>query len=148
MCRSGPCNFAQKFEGHTCYGKLLEYFSSVGIPKIIRMDNFNTLKSETSSAIRDRIPVKFSAPYHDISHKSIERTNKTLEDILKKFLATHLRTWDELIPLLLVSIREVPNERTKFRTTELVYSRKLSGSMSLAGEMWTRGDPMERKVKM
>jgi len=130
--------------------KILEFFCLVGFPKVVRMDNFSTFRSELLTALRDKLQIKalFSAPYHSESHGSVERTIKTLEDILKKFLTENPRTWDQLIPLLLFAIRSVPNESTKLSPSQLVYGREMRGLMSLTRELWTNGDPMEKGLKM
>ena len=79
------------------------------------MDNFSTFRSELFTALRDKLQInaKFSALYHSASDGSVERTITTLEDIFKKFLAEHLRTWDDLVPLVLFAVRNVVQDSTK-----------------------------------
>ena len=140
----------RNLKAETIADKLLEFFSRVGLPQTIRSDNFQSFRSQILDALRDKLGInpQFSAVYHAQSHGSVERANRTVECILKKFLADHPRNWDQLIMYLLFCLRETPNESTKFSPSELVYGRKMRGLLDVAKESWTRGNPIERKLNM
>jgi len=46
------------------------------------------------------------------------------------------RNWDQLLPFLLFSIREVPQASTGFSPFELLYGRRPRGLLDLAKEAW------------
>ena len=140
----------RNLKAETIADRLLEIFSRVGIPQTIKSDNFQSFRSQIMSALRDKLGInpEFSAVYHSQSHGSVERANRSVEDVLKKFLADYPKIWDSLIMYLLFCLRETPHESTKFSPAELVYGRKIRGLMAVAKETWTRNDPMERKMNM
>jgi len=53
----------------------------------------------------------------------VERFNQTLKKMLKKVMEADGRNWDQLLPLLLFSILEVPQASTGFSPFELLYGR-------------------------
>ena len=140
----------RNLKAETIAEALIQFFSLFGICKTIRMDQMPSFRSEILTALRNKLGIQaeFSAPYHCISHGTVERLNRTIEGILKKFLADHSRDWDQLINLLLFALRETPNESTKYSPAQLVFGRKLRGLMAVAREIWERGDPMEGRLKM
>jgi len=134
----------------TIADKLIDFFSFAGIPKVIRSDNMGAFRSEIFSALRERLGIeaRFSTPYHFQSHGGIERGNRTLGDILRKFLESYPKTWDQLLPYILFALREVKNETTNYSPAELVFGRRIRGLLAIARDCWTNGDPMEKKLKM
>ena len=134
----------------TIADKLLEFFSYSSIPKVIRMDNMPSFKSEILTAVRRKLGIEanFSAPYHPQSHGAVERTNRTLEEMLRKFCNENCKQWDKFLPYLLFALREVPNSSTKFSPAELIFGRKMRGLLAVMRENWTVGDPVESQLKM
>ena len=106
----------KNLKAETVADELIDFFSYAGFPQCIKADNFQTFKGELFSALHKKLGVEmlFSAPYHSQSHGSIERANKTLEEILRKFLADHTRDWDTLIPYLLLLCEK---SQTKVQST-------------------------------
>ena len=129
---------------------LIEFFSWTGIPKTITCDNMASFRSEIFSALREKLGIEanFSSPWHYISHGKIERTNRTLEQMLRRFILDYPHTWDQLMKYFLLALREAPSEATKFSPSELVFGRKMRGLLAVARETWTRGDPIQRKLKV
>jgi len=132
-------------KAETIAEKLIGFFSYASIPRIIRMDNMPSFRSEILTALRGKLGIaaSFSAPYHPTSHGGIERTNRTIEEMLRKFTQENPKQWDKLIPYLLFALREVPNSSTKFSPAELVYGRKFRGLLAVMRENWTFGNPLE-----
>jgi len=119
--------------------QLLQYFCQVGFLDTIRSDNANQFRSEILAAVRDRLGIKarFSAPCHPESHGRIERANRTLLEMLKKFIHDHPSRWDQKLPYLLFALREIPSASSKFSPYELLYGRKARGLLSHKREDWT-----------
>ncbi|XP_044860022.1 uncharacterized protein LOC123363206 [Mauremys mutica] len=74
--------------------------------------------------------------YHPQTDGLVERFNRTLKDMLKKFPPEELRHWDQFLPPLLLAIREVPQASTKFSPFEQLYGRRPRGLLDLMRETW------------
>ena len=123
---------------------LIEQWSWTGIPKIIRSDNMASFHSELLDALRNKLGIepKFSAPLHFESHGSVERVQGTIEMIIRKLVQENPKSWDQLLPYVLFSLREVPNSATGYSAAELVYGRKFRGLLTILRESWTGHDQM------
>ena len=130
--------------------RLLEFFSLFSVPKVIRSDNASNFKSELFRKLREKLGIsgQFSAPYHAMSHGTVERANLTLLNMLRKFAEANSDCWDKLLPYLLFSIRNVENESTKIPPNVLVFGRRLRGLLDVARDIWTHGDTSEKLLKM
>ena len=140
----------RNLRAQTIADKLVDFFCSKGIARVVRCDNMAGFKSQLLTAVREKLGVgaAYSAPFHYESHGRVERANLTVETMLRKFLHENPKSWDDKLPFLLFALREVPNSSTKFSPAELVYGRKMRGLLSLPRESWTEGDPMQTRLKM
>jgi len=129
---------------------LLEFFSNTSFPKILRCDNMPAFRSELITELKQRwgVDIKYSVPYHAQSHGIVERANRSINEMLRKFLARYTRNWDTLIPLLLSALREVPNQSTGFAPSHLVYGRRIRGLLAIMRDSWTQNKGLERCLKM
>ena len=61
-------------KAETVAEKLLELFSFSGLPRIIRSDNFQSFRGDLMTALGTKLGIeeKFSAPFHPMSHGSVE----------------------------------------------------------------------------
>jgi len=111
--------------------QLLQYFCQVGFPSIIRSDN--QFSAEILTAVREKLGIqaKFSTAHHPTSHGRIERTNRTLLEMLKKFVHERPTNWDTMLPYLLFALREVPSVSSRFSPFELVMAVRLEGCFHL-----------------
>lgn len=66
----------------------------------------------------------------------VEWFNRSLKSVLRKFPPEELRCWDQLLPLLLLAIWEVPQVSTKFSPFKLLYGRQLRGLLDLMRKTW------------
>ena len=75
-------------KAETVAEKLLELCSFSGLPRVIRSDNFASSRGDLMTTLRTKLGIegKFSAPFHPISHGSVERLNSTVESVLRKML--------------------------------------------------------------
>ena len=56
--------------------------------------------------------------------------------MLKKAMDTDGKNWDQLLPHVLFTVREVPQASTGFSPFELLYGRRPRGILDLAKEAW------------
>ena len=74
-------------------------------------------------ALRTKLGIegKFSAPFHPISHGSVERLNVTVESVLRKMLIEQPNDWDKSLKLFNFALREVKHDSTGYAPFELVF---------------------------
>ena len=76
----------------------------------------------------------------------VERFNKTLKHMLRKVIAVDGKNWDQLLPYILFSIREVPQGSTGFSPFELLYGRRPRGLLDVAKEAWEQQPSTQRSI--
>ena len=118
---------------------LVELFSRVGIPEEILTDQGTNFMSALLQDIYQLLGIKRirTTPYHAQTDGMVERFNSTLKSMLKKFVASNARDWDEYLPYLLFAYREAPQESTGFSPFELLYGRHVRGPLDVLRESWT-----------
>ena len=62
--------------------------------------------------------------YRPQGNGMIERFNRTLEDMISKYLVADQRSWDESLPLLLLAYRSSTHESTGFSPALLFFGRE------------------------
>ena len=129
--------------------KLIEIFSFTGIPRIIRSDNMASFRSEVMDALRLKLGIeaKYSAPFHFMSHGSVERVNSTIENILRKLIMEN-REWDKLLPFIAFALREARHDSTGYSPAELVFGHQFRGLLHVLRETWTNNDPLPTYKKL
>ena len=84
--------------------------------------------------------------YHPQTDGLIERFNKTLKTMLRKYATESGKEWDKLLPYLLFVYREVPQSSTEFSPFELLYGRSVRGPLDVLRETWEAGEKSEESV--
>ena len=130
--------------------ELLKFFCDKGFPTTITSDNMSSFKSEVLTAVREKLGIgaKFSAPYHPQSHGRVERANRTIGEMLKRFIFDYPADWDRMLPFLCFALREVPNASSQYSAFELVYGRKARGLLAVVREELEGGDVSQKLLKM
>ena len=95
---------------------LLQLFSRVGIPEEILTDQGTAFLSKTLKQVYSLLGIRGirTTPYHPQTDGLVERYNRTLKSMLKKFVAANGKDWDQWLPYLLFAYREVPQASTGF----------------------------------
>ena len=103
--------------------ELIKLFARVGIPKEILTDQGSNFTSKLLKEIYKLLHIKgiTTAPYYPQTDGMVERWNGTLKAMIRKFVDSDPRNWDQLLPYLLFAYREVPKESTGFSPFELLY---------------------------
>ena len=76
----------------------------------------------------------------------MERFNVALKKMLKAFSVYESSKWDDHLPFVLLSYREVPNETTGFTPFEILYARHVLGPLDILKEQWE--EPTEEKASV
>lgn len=109
---------------------LIQMFARVGIPKEItdQGTNFTSklLKEVTISYQRSQ-----DHTISPIDRWLVERFNKTLKSIMRKFVSESGSDWDQWLSFLLFAYREVPRASTGFSHFQLLY-----GPWDILKEAW------------
>ena len=133
----------------TICNKLLHAFTLFGLPSRIFSDQMSSFKSELITAVCHKfgVDLKYSSAWHPSSHGLVERTIRTLEDMIRKFWNIHERDWDQLIDFLLFALRESKHDSTQFSPFELVMGKKFSGPHFLQRRSWENNGFAESDLK-
>ena len=118
--------------------ELMLLFSRVGIAREVLTDQGSCFMSRVMKELLSLLQVKQlrTSVYHPQTDGLVERFNKTLKQMLKKAMDTDGKNWDQLLPHVLFTIREVPQASTGFSPFELLYGRRPRGILDLAKEAW------------
>ncbi len=71
------------------------------------------------------IQAKLHISHHPISSGQVERANRTVVSMLKKYVATNQRDWDVKLPLVLMAARATPHQSTGVPPFTLMTGRNM-----------------------
>uniref|UniRef100_A0A9J7ZU93 Gypsy retrotransposon integrase-like protein 1 n=1 Tax=Cyprinus carpio carpio TaxID=630221 RepID=A0A9J7ZU93_CYPCA len=120
---------------------LFRLISRVGIPKEILTDQGTAFMSRTLSELYELLGIKAvrTSVYHPQTDGLIERFNRTLKTMIRKFVQEDAKNWDRWLEPLLFAVREVPQASTGFSPFELLYGRQPRGVLDVLKETWEDG---------
>ena len=113
----------------TTVAKLLveEFVVRFGVPRQLHSDqgrNFESAVFREMCLLLD-IDKTRTTPLRPQSDGMVERYNRTLENMLSKFVAENQRDWDEHLPFLMMAYRSSVHETTGCSPSELMLGRNL-----------------------
>ena len=128
--------------------ELFILFSRVGIAREILTDQGSCFMSRVMKEMLKLLQVKQlrTSVYHPQTDGLVERFNRTLKLMLKKTMEVDGKNWDQLLPYVLFSIREVPQASTGFSPFDLLYPYHPRGLLDLAKEVWESQPSPHRSV--
>ena len=138
----------RKIDAGVVAEKLIQMFPRVGIPREILSDQGTNFMSQLLKQLYNLLhiqPIRTS-PYHPQTDGLVERFNKTLKSLLRKFVKKEGRDWDMLLPYLLFAYREVPQATTGFSPFELLYGREVRGPLDVVREEWEAEKKSDQSV--
>ncbi|XP_062415775.1 uncharacterized protein LOC134107852 [Pungitius pungitius] len=120
---------------------LFQVISRVGIPKEILTDQGTSFMSRTLGELYGLLGIKSvrTSVYHPQTDGLVERMNRTLKSMIRKFISDDERNWDKWLDPLLFAVREVPQASTGFSPFELLFGRSPRGVLDLIKESWEEG---------
>ncbi|XP_051509646.1 uncharacterized protein LOC127415117 [Myxocyprinus asiaticus] len=112
---------------------LFKIISRVGIPKEILTDQGTTFMSRTLRELYELLNIKsiHTSVYHPQTDGLVERFNKTLKNMIRKFVHDDSRNWDKWLDPLLFAVREVPQASTGFSPFKLLYGQRPRGMLDV-----------------
>ncbi len=125
---------------------LFRIISRVGIPKEILKDQGTAFMSRTLSGLYELLGIKsiHTSVYHPQTDGLVERFNRTLKFMVRKFVKEDAKNWDKWLEPLLFAVREVPQASTGFSPFELLYGRQPRGVLDVIKESWEEGPSNSR----
>uniref|UniRef100_A0AAQ4Q9F2 Gypsy retrotransposon integrase-like protein 1 n=1 Tax=Gasterosteus aculeatus aculeatus TaxID=481459 RepID=A0AAQ4Q9F2_GASAC len=126
--------------------ELFQVISRVRIPKEILTDQGTSFMSRTLRELYELLGVKSvrTSVYHPQTDGLVERLNKTLKSMIRKFIHDDERNWDKWLDPLLFAVREVPQASTGFSPFELLFGRRPRGVLDLLKEHWEEGPSLSK----
>ncbi len=120
---------------------LFSMISRVGIPKEILTDQGTAFMSRTIRKLYGLLGIKSvrTSVYHPQTYGLVERFNRTLKTMIRKFVHEDAKNWDKWLEPLLFAVREVPQASTGFSPFELLYGRQPRGVLDVLRETWEEG---------
>ena len=119
--------------------ELIGLFTRVGVPEEILSDQGANFMSSLLEEVYQVLHIRQirTTPYHPQTDRLVERFNGALKMMLKKFVNQSQKNWDEYLPYVLFTYREVPQESTGFSPFELLYGYRVRGPLDVLKEGWT-----------
>jgi hypothetical protein len=114
-----------------------------GVPTILSSDKGTEFINEMIAALTSVYKIKHikTTAYHPQGNGQVERTNKTIKNILAKITPPTPGDWSHYLPSALSVIRNTRQASTKFSPSELLYGRPMRHHFE--EEESTTGDPKD-----
>ncbi len=89
-------------------------FSRFGLPLRVNSDRGTHFTAEIMQDVWKLLGIqaKLHISHHPISSGQVERANRTVVSMLKKYVATNQKDWDIKLPLVLMAARATPQQST------------------------------------
>ncbi|XP_043576743.1 uncharacterized protein LOC122565142 isoform X2 [Chiloscyllium plagiosum] len=117
---------------------LLVMFTRVGFPDEILSNQGENFMSQLVMQLKRQCQEKQlrSNSYYPQVNELVEKFNGTLKQILRTYAEQNPCDWDEKLQYLLFACREMPQDLTGFSPFELLYGRRVYGTLLLIKEAW------------
>jgi hypothetical protein len=127
--------FAQRAKANDatgCVDKAIEVFTRWGFPSHIVSDNGPQFAARVWNEVMAKLDVDavYTAPYHPQANP-VERTNKNIKSLLRKFAGANHKRWDECLSAILFVLRTTTNESTGVTPARLLLGHELTAPVDL-----------------
>ncbi|MES9882407.1 MAG: transposase family protein, partial [Sedimenticola sp.] len=104
-----------------------QFISRFGTPRIIHSDQGRQFESQLFTQLCSLLQCQKTrtTPFHPQSDGLVERFNRTLEDMLSKYISPNQRDWDEIVPILLMAYRSSQHESTGLTPNLMMLGREV-----------------------
>ncbi len=103
-------------------------FSRFGLPLRVNSDRGTHFTADIMQEVWKLLGVqaKLHISHHPISSGQVERANKTVVSMLKKYVSTNQKDWDIKLPLVLMAARATPHQSTGVPPFTLMTGRNMT----------------------
>ncbi|MDW0176774.1 MAG: DDE-type integrase/transposase/recombinase, partial [Nitrososphaeraceae archaeon] len=117
---------------------LLQVFMTFSIPKVISSDCGTNFTSRLTQEFLRRMGCspRFNTPGHPEAAGLVERCNQSLKTMIYKLAESNPRSWHQVLPFVLWSLREKPSDTTHISPFTMVYGTLPRGPLSVLKESW------------
>jgi RNase H-like domain found in reverse transcriptase/Reverse transcriptase (RNA-dependent DNA polymerase)/Integrase zinc binding domain/Integrase core domain/SCAN domain len=129
--------------------ELVKLFARVGICDVVQTDQGSNFMSSLMEQLYKTLGVKHikSSPYRPETQGVVERLNGTIKRLLKTCLVgKDIRNWDQVLPLVLFSIRSAKHESVGYTPFQLLYGYDIRGPLDIIKELWTQEESQGKDV--
>ncbi|XP_059582206.1 uncharacterized protein LOC132243291 [Alligator mississippiensis] len=122
--------------------ELIKWVARIGVPEEILTKQGRNFMSGVMKVVCQTLQIRQirTAVYHPQTNGLVERLNGTLKRVLRRCIQGDPRKWNLLLPLVLFSLRDTPQDSMKFSPFELVLGHRPRGWLQVLREEWER-DP-------
>jgi hypothetical protein len=108
---------------------LWKVFADYGTPKIMQSDNGTEFVNKIVSTLCQLYGIehRLITAYNAHADGLVERKNKDVEQVLRKYLEGAFGAWDDWLPMVQIAVNDAINQRTKSTPFALMYGRKFNG---------------------
>ncbi len=103
-------------------------FSRFGLPLRVNSDRGTHFTTEIMQDVWKLLGIqaKLHISHHPISSGQVERANRTVVSMLKKYVATNQKDWDIKLPLVLMAARATPHQSTGIPPFTMMTGRNMT----------------------
>ncbi len=102
-------------------------FSRFGLPLRVNSDRGTHFTAEIMQEVWKLLGIqaKLHISHHPIFPSQVERANRTVISMLKKYVATNQKDWDIKLPLVLMAARATPHQSTRIPPFTMMTGRNM-----------------------
>ncbi len=103
-------------------------FSRFGLPLRVNSDRGTHFTDKIMQEVWKLLGIqaKLHISHHPIFSGQVERANRTVVSMLKKYVATNQRDWDVTFPLVLMAAQATPHQSTRVPPFTLMTGRNMT----------------------
>jgi len=102
------------------------WFVTYGVPLKLHCDNAREFRGQVMTELKSILGIKgtFTSGYRAQSNGMCERTNGTLETMIRSMVGERRNEWDKALPYVVGAYRSTPHATTGFTPNMLVFARE------------------------